>query len=246
EKGNPTPNLHVLRNYQRYLTANDRVILKVPQIVFAKKIRKGKSFVANTDYLNADLFVKRFYEPAASILGSNLSGMIFEQEYQRKNEQSTAEKLASELDVFFSSIPPDDRYHTEIRTGRLLSEPLYRILKKHGVGLVMSHWTWLPSLCEQYAHSKGAAFNRGNTLLVRLLTPRGKTYADTYAAAHPFDKSVNGMLQAHSVQDTVTVMRAALQNGRWVYLLINNRAGGNAPLAAVEIVKSFMNDGFRA
>ncbi len=38
-------------------------------------------------------------------------------------------------------------------------------------------------------------------------------------------------------KDTVTVVRAALKDGRWVYLLINNRAGGNAPLIASEIVK---------
>lgn len=48
---------------------------------------------------------------------------------------------------------------------------------------------------------------------------------------------VEGMLNPSTVQDTVTVVRAALKDGRWVYLLINNRAGGNAPLIAARIVE---------
>ncbi len=236
-KGTPTQNVHVLRTYKKHMTANDRMILKVPQSVFAKNVRRGKAYVKNPDYLDPELYIKGFYEPATSLLDTSLAGIIFEQEYQRKGESSTPEILASELDEFFSNIPPDDRYHVEIRTGRLLSQPLFDVLAHHGVGLVLSHWTWLPSLSSQFEKAQGAKFNRGNSLLIRLLTPRGKTYAETYAAAFPFNALVEGMLHPSTVQDTVTVVRAALNDGRWVYLLINNRAGGNAPLIASEIVK---------
>jgi uncharacterized protein YecE (DUF72 family) len=235
--GNPTSNFHVLRNYHRYMNESDRVILKVPQAIFAKKIRKGKTYVENEDYLNPALFTQSFYEPAVSILGESLAGMVFEQEYQRKDESSSAEILGSELDEFFAAIPKDGRYHVEIRTNRLLSPPLFDALEKNGVGLVMSHWTWLPSLSEQFSRSNGADFNSGNSLVLRLLTPRGKNYSETYTAAHPFNALVNGMLHQSTIQDTVTVVRAALQDGRWVYLLVNNRSGGNAPLVAVEIFK---------
>jgi uncharacterized protein YecE (DUF72 family) len=237
KSGNPTSNFHVLRNYQRYMKESDRIVLKVPQAIFAKKVRKGKSYVQNEDYLDADLFTKNFYEPAVSILGKSLTGMVFEQEYQRKDESSTPERLGSELSEFFGAIPRDDRYHVEIRTGRLLAPPVFDALEENGVGLVMSHWTWLPSLTEQFTRAHGAFFNRGNSLVLRLLTPRGKSYSETYAAAHPFNNVVDGMLHQSTIRDTVSVVRAALRDGRWVYLLVNNRSGGNAPLVAVEIFK---------
>ncbi|MFC2164396.1 DUF72 domain-containing protein [Acidobacteriota bacterium] len=239
KSGNPTSNFHVLQNYQRYMNETDKVILKVPQIVFAKKIRKSKVYMENEDYLNADLFNRSFYEPAKSILGKSLAGMVFEQEYQRKDEASTAERLASELKGFFASVPQDDRYHVEIRTSRLLSSPLFEVLKEKGVGLVMSHWTWLPSLSEQFNRSNGAPFNSGESLVIRLLTPRGKAYSETYAAAHPFNALVDGMLHESTVRDTVNVVRAALRDGKWVYLLVNNRFGGNAPLVAFEIIQQW-------
>lgn len=236
-KGEPTQNLHVLRTYKNHMNDNDRMILKVPQAVCAKRLRRGKTFTENPDYLSTDIFIKGFYDPASSLLDNALAGMIFEQEYQRKTESSTPENLASELDEFFTNIPKDDRYHVEIRTQRLLAQPLFDVLAKHGVGLVLSHWTWLPSLCSQFEKAQGVKFNSDNTLLIRLLTPRGKNYAETYAAAFPFNAMVEGMLNPSTVQDTVTAIRAALKEGRWVYLLINNRAGGNAPLIAAEIVE---------
>jgi hypothetical protein len=236
-KGTPTQNLHVLRTYQKHMTENDRMILKVPQSVFAKKLRRGKTYVENPDYLNTELYIKGFYEPATSLLDISLKGMIFEQEYQRKSELSTPENLASELDNFFSNIPKDSRYHVEIRTGRLLAQPLFDVLAKHSVGLVFSHWTWLPSLQSQFEKAQGANFKSNDSLLIRLLTPRGKTYAETYMAAFPFNAKIEGMLHPNTVQDTVTVVRAALRDGRWVYLLINNRAGGNAPIIASEIIE---------
>jgi len=236
-KGTPTQNLHVLRTYRKHMKKNDRMILKVPQLVFAKKLRRGKTYAENPDYLNTELYIKGFYEPATSLLETSLAGMIFEQEYQRKSESSTPENLALELDEFFSNIPKDSRYHVEIRTARLLEQPLFDVLEKHGVGLVLSHWTWLPSLHIQFEKAQGAKFNSSNSLLIRLLTPRGKTYAETYISAFPFNAMIEGMLHPNTVQDTVTVVRAALKDGRWVYLLINNRAGGNAPLIASEIVE---------
>lgn len=237
KSGNPTSNFHVLRNYRRYMNESDKVVLKAPQVIFAKKIRKGKGYVPNEDYLNSELFTQSFYEPATSILGKSLAGIVFEQEYQRKDEASTAERLGSELNEFFIKIPKDDRYHVEIRTGRLLAQPLFDALEQNGIGLVMSHWTWLPSLLDQFSRSHGANFNSGNSLIIRLLTPRGKSYSETYTAAHPFNALVDGMLHQSTVQDTVTVVRAALRDGRWVYLLVNNRSGGNAPLVAVEIFR---------
>jgi uncharacterized protein YecE (DUF72 family) len=236
-KGMSTQNLHVLRTYQKHMTENDQVILKVPQLVCAKKLRRGNSYVENPDYLNTELYIKGFYEPAISLLDTSLAGLIFEQEYQRKSESSTPENLALELDEFFNSIPKDNRYHVEIRTGRLLEQPLFEVLEKHGVGLVLSHWTWLPSLHSQFEKTKKAHLNSNDSLLIRLLTPRGKNYAETYAAAYPFDAMVEGMLHPSTVQDTVTIVRAALKDGKWVYLLINNRAGGNAPIIACEIIE---------
>jgi len=54
--------------------------------------------------------------------------------------------MAQALDKFFSQIPQDSRYHLELRTDLYLRDQIFEILAKHGVGQVLSHWTWLPPL----------------------------------------------------------------------------------------------------
>jgi hypothetical protein len=51
---------------------------------------------------------------------------------------------------------------------------------------------------------------------------------------------VEGMLQPEMVRETVEIVKTATEKGMMVYLIINNRAGGNAPLIAREIAEKFM------
>ena len=82
--GNPTQNFHVLKSYRQHMKKGDLVLLKAPQIVIARKLRRGGAFVENENYLNAAIFTKQFYQPAVEILGPCLNGIIFEQEYHIK------------------------------------------------------------------------------------------------------------------------------------------------------------------
>jgi hypothetical protein len=84
EKGKPTQNYHVLRSYRDYMTEKDSVILKVPQVIIARRLRKGGAFVENEAYLNPRIFTEQFYKPVVEILGSTLGGFISEQEYHPK------------------------------------------------------------------------------------------------------------------------------------------------------------------
>jgi uncharacterized protein YecE (DUF72 family) len=240
EDGKPTRNLHALRAYTQFLNKEDRLILKVPQTVFARKLRRGGKYIENDQYLNPDTFTSRFYEPAIGLLAPWIAGFIFEQEYQRKQDRSSPKAMAGELDDFFSAIPEDSRYHVEIRTDSLLTSPVFGVFEKHGLGRVLSHWTWLPRLSRQFASSGKRFLNKGENCIVRLMTPRGMKYEDAYARTHPFNKMVDGMMNLEMVDETVDIMRAAIENGVQINVIVNNRAGGNAPLIAQKIGEQFL------
>jgi len=238
--GEPESNYHVLRTYRGHLKPENRLFLKVPQAVCAPRLRRGKICDDNPDYLNPDFFLRRFYRPALDLLGENLAGLIFEQAYQRKQAGGTAETLAAELDTFFEALPTDPRFHVEIRTDRLLRPPVIDMLRGRGVGLVLSHWTWLPALREQAARAGGWFASGDGARVIRLITPRGMTYEQTYAAAHPFSGMVAGMLHDAVVEETLEIIRGAVREGSRLYLFVNNRAGGNAPLTAQRIGREFL------
>ena len=68
--GKPAQNFHVLKNYRQHMKDGDFVLLKAPQIVIARKLRRGPAFVENENYLNTDIFTNY------AIMGVNLAVLI--------------------------------------------------------------------------------------------------------------------------------------------------------------------------
>ena len=235
----PTRVFRLLRSYRQHLKKGDRIILKAPQIIFARKILRQGKYIDNEHYLNPGVFIKQFYEPAIELLAPWLEGVVFEQEYQRKDNRVSPEEQAAELDAFFGAIPEDNRYHVELRTEALLTGLVFKVLEKHGVGQVLSHWTWLPALSKQFSLS-GKRFLNRNSCIIRLMTPNGMRYEDAYARAHPFNALIKGMQSPGMVQDTTELIKRAIEEKVRINVIVNNRAGGNAPLIAQQIAREFL------
>ena len=238
-QGKPTQNYFLLKKYGSFLTGQDYLFLKVPQTITARKVHQGPRFVPNETYLDPVIFTEQFYQPAVEILGHKIRGFIFEQEYHRKDERLPLSEMASSLELFFKSIPKDDRYHLELRTESYLQDPVFEVMGKYGLGQVLSHWTWLPPLEKQFNKSGARFFNSGRQAVIRLMTPLGMRYEDAYEKAFPFDKLVEGMLQPRMIADTVKLMHTAIEQDIQLNLIINNRSGGNAPLIARQISEQF-------
>jgi len=238
----PTQSYRVLETYRKYLCDGDHVILKVPQVVFARRLRRGGKFSENPDYLNPDIFKRQFYEPSLHLFGNLITGFIFEQEYQAKQNRPSTKEFTESLDGFLKRIPKDDRYHIEVRTDSFLLRPYFTILQRHGVGQVLSHWTWLPSLLKQFKKSGLKFMNSGRQCIIRLMTPIGKRYDDAYAMTHPFNSMIDGMMSSRMIDETVELMLEAIDKGIHINVLINNRAGGNAPIIAQIIAERFLEN----
>jgi hypothetical protein len=152
-------------------------------------------------------------------------------------------ELARELDSFFGSVPKGPGYHVELRTEAYLCKPVFDVLKKHGIGQVLSHWTWLPDLKRQLARAGGTLIDSNGMAVIRLMTPLGVRYEDAYAMAFPFDRLIDDMLQPAMVPQTAELMWEGVRQEKEVNVIINNRAGGNAPLIARQLAIKFIEMG---
>jgi hypothetical protein len=65
---------------------------------------------------------------------------------------------------------------------------------------------------------------------------------ESYAKAFPFDKMVPGMLDPEMIEDTAKIVNEGQKDKVQVNLIINNRAGGNAPLIAEKIAKRMYSE----
>lgn len=235
----PTSNYKILQGYNKYLRDSDRLLLKVPQVVFARRLFRAGKQEENPNYLNTEMFISQFYDPANAILGENIAGFIFEQEYLRKQDRIPVNKYIEELDEFLGSLPKDNRYHVETRTDFYHVPAYFGMLQKHGVGHVLSHWTWLPPLRKQFVKAGRRFYNKGRDCIIRLLTPLRMNFNESYEKAFPFDKMIPGMMSPEMIPEAVEIIRTGIKEGVEVYVIVNNRAGGNAPLVAKELAERF-------
>ncbi|MFC1824376.1 DUF72 domain-containing protein [Thermodesulfobacteriota bacterium] len=241
DQSQPMRNYHILSNYRKFLAEKSRLILKVPQRICARRLWRGGKFIENPDYLDPKKFTDRFYQPAVALAGQYIDGFLFEQEYLTKKDRPAADKFAEDLETFCSLIPRDDRYHFEVRTPSLLTDAYFDVLDKYGCGQALSHWTWLPSLRKQFQISRERFLNAGRQMVIRLMTPLKMRYEDTYQKAFPFDKMVDNMMSPQMVEETVDLILTAISTGVRSNVVINNRAGGNAPSIAQMISERFSN-----
>ncbi len=152
-------------------------------------------------------------------------------EFQRHG--MPAEEFFSRLDTFLAAIPKDFRYSIELRNPGLLGERYAEILHKHGVVHVYDHWCVMPGLAEQ--HQRMGAFTAPFTVL-RLLTPLKMTYEVAKKRAEPYDRIVGELPEMRA--QTVELVSAAIVQKIQAYVLVNNRAEGNAPLTVQTLVNA--------
>ncbi len=249
----PSNNYFVLQQYADHAPATARFLLKAPQLYTARTLRGqtdgATSYGANVHFLHVEDFQTRFLEPAAEMLGNRLLGILFEQEYQRVSESPDPDQNIADLDGFFSQLPPGVQLHLELRSPHFLSASYFSWLESRGLGFVFSHWTWLPSLRDQWRLCGGRFSSRDGQVVARLLTPLGMPYARAYAQAHPFDQPLPAIVNSDAgramVLDTTALTYQAFGASRVLNIIVNNRAWGNAPALAQAIAHRVVDEAAR-
>ncbi len=182
----------------------------------------------NPRFLDAQIFTDLVLAPYREAKFEPHTGpLIFE--FQRHG--MSAEEFCSRLDGFFDQLPQDFRYAVESRNAGLLGADYHKVLTTHGVAHVYNHWSYMPSVAEQ--HKRMETFTAPFTVL-RLLTPLKISYEQAKKRAEPYDKLVGELPEMR--RDTVELVKKAVVENRRAYVLVNNRAEGNAPLTVEALV----------
>jgi uncharacterized protein YecE (DUF72 family) len=203
--------------------------------VYAKHARYGaKAGQTNPRFLDADAFIEFVLKPYGDANFLPHTGpFLFE--FQRHG--LPAAEFFSRLDAFLGTLPRDFRYAVELRNPGLLGDRYGQILHSHGVAHVYNHWCFMPGLAEQ--HQRMGQFTASFTVL-RLLTPLKMTYEAAKKRAAPYDKIVGELPEMRT--ETVHIAREAMRQRIPVYVLVNNRTEGNAPLTIQALVDMLNQD----
>jgi uncharacterized protein YecE (DUF72 family) len=228
------PTAAQLRHYLTQIPEDFQICFKVWEEItipsFAKHARYGtRAGQPNPRFLDAKLFEEMVLGPYREAKFEPHTG-AFLFEFQRHG--MSADEFCTRLDQFFLRLPRDFPYAVEVRNPDLLGVPYLQVLSRHGVAHVYNHWSAMPALTAQHIRMQG--FTARFTVL-RLLTPLGMSYAAAKKQAEPYTKIVEELPQMR--REAVQLVRQAVGAGRRAYVLVNNRAEGNAPLTVHGLVK---------
>ncbi|MBU6482721.1 MAG: DUF72 domain-containing protein [Nitrospirae bacterium] len=227
------PTANQLRRYLNQIPEDFQMVFKVWEEItiptYAKQARYGaKAGQVNPRFLDAQVFNELVLAPYREAKFEPHAGpFIFE--FQR--HRISSEEFCARLDRFFGQLPKDFRYAVEIRNAGLLGPEYHKVLETHGVSHVYNHWSYMPPLAEQ--HKRMESFTAGFTVL-RLLTPLKMSYEQAKKRAEPYTKIIEELPEMR--RDTVELIREAVREERRAYVLVNNRAEGNAPLTIQALV----------
>ena len=213
-----------------------RFALKVPEeitaCVFPSHARYGaRAGQTNLSFLDAALFERMFLD-VLEPYRRRVAVLIFEFGTFPRRAFDNVRQFVDVLDPFLALLPSTFRYAVEIRNQEFLEPDYFDCLHRHGVAHVFNAWTRMPEIGRQM---RLPDVFTADFAVVRALLRRGRPYEQAVATFSPY----------RAIQDPNPETREAVRNliarttedGKPLYVFINNRIEGNAPATIQAIVE---------
>ncbi len=136
------------------------------------------------------------------------------------------------LDPFLAALPPHFRYAVEIRNPDFLEKDYFACLRGHRVAHVYNAWSRMPELRRQMAIPDSAT---ADFLVCRALLRQGRVYEEAVETFAPYSSVQDPNLPARESM-RVLIGRAREQK-QFLFLFVNNRLEGNAPMTILSVVE---------
>ncbi|MFY0566152.1 DUF72 domain-containing protein [Archangium lansingense] len=179
-----------------------------------------------------DLVVAPFVEG----LGEKAGPLVFQLPPQDPQDLGGAGPFVERLHAFLAALPRGPLYAVELRNESLLTEALAQALADVGVCPVLAAWKNMPPVERQAVRLRAL---QAPALVVRWMLPPHLEYEEARKRFFPFDKLVEEDVRTRDA--IARASAAALRSGRPVFVTLNNKAEGSAPLSAVLLARSVMS-----
>lgn len=205
---------------------------EVTMAVFPNHPRYGeRAGRANPSFLDPTITREQIVTPYLEEMGPHAGPIVFEIP-PFPATQVDARRVADALDRLFSELPSHGRYAVELRTRQLLTPRYLRVLAAHGVGHVLNYWSAMPTVGEQLTLP---GILTAPFVVSRLMLPPGERYDERRAEMAPFDHIVDPQPQMR--EDIAALIARARAEDREVFVIVNNKAEGSAPLTIRALIE---------
>jgi len=164
--------------------------------------------------------------PMVEGLGSRAGPLLFQFPPQEVQSLGGPGRFADRLHAFLAALPAGPAYAVELRNRELYTADVADVLEDVGAIPVLAAWRHLPPLPQQSARLRARG---ASALVVRWMLPPGLGYEEARELYAPFDRLVNEDPAVRG--DIADLVAEAFGEGRPVYVSVNNKAEGSAPVS---------------
>ncbi|MGQ9659632.1 MAG: DUF72 domain-containing protein [Thermochromatium sp.] len=230
----PVP-IERLRAYAEQVPEDFRFLVKMPAAITDPVMRAGggRPVEVNPGFLNPAQAIAHSVWPFVEGLGAR--GGVLLLQFPPLGETITANprRFAEDLYRFLRRLPTGPHYAVEVRDQGLLTCDLVEALRHGGAQAALSLHARLPPLDRQQALFADLP---PGPLVLRWMLRANRGYTEASHLYRPFDRLREPDPDA---RDRIArLVSAALDAGREVYVIVNNKAEGCAPLSLMALAET--------
>jgi uncharacterized protein YecE (DUF72 family) len=218
-------------HYAAQVPDDFRFVVKAPAAITDPVVRKAGSGEAardNPTFLDAAAAASAFVRPAVAGVGPKAGPLVFQFPPLGRRMLADVPRLSARIAAFMTMLPRGPLYAVEVRDPDLVTSAFAAALADSGAVPCLAVHARMPSVDLQ-ARAFDADTSAAGPLVVRWNLHAGRSYDDAKADYSPFNRIVEEDLPSRTA--LARLARTAAAAGRDVYVTINNKAEGSAPLS---------------
>jgi len=224
--------------YAAQVPAHFRFMVKAPAFItdFYQRGERGKPAGGNPLFLNAERTVREFIGPCLAGLRDKAGPLVFQLSPLGRAAAREGPRVIERLHDFLAALQahaPGPLYAVEPRDPELLTHALADVLTVNGARLCIGVHARMPPVAKQAAL---LAMMPPGPVIVRWSLHAGYAYEDAKAHYAPFDRLVEEDLPTRTA--LARLAAEALAQHTPVFIAINNKAEGSAPLSCFALARA--------
>jgi uncharacterized protein YecE (DUF72 family) len=239
--------------YAADVPASFRFVVKAPAAFTDPVVRTPGSGAAardNPSFLDAPAAAEVFVKQALAGLGTKAGPLVFQFPPLGRRLTTDVHRTAGRIATFLAALPrpdpaacPSACYAVEIRDPEFARPEFAATLRgAHAVPCLAVH-ARMPPVAEQAAAFGLDAEDCRLPLVARWNLHAGRRYEEAKADYFPFDRLVEEDLPSRA--SLARLARRAAAAGREVFITINNKAEGSAPLSVAKLAAAIVGEADR-
>ena len=215
-----------------------RFVVKAPAAITDPVVRRpgaGEPLRDNPLFLDAAAATASFVRPVVEGLGDRAGPLVFQFPPLGSRLLADGRRLAARIAAFFSVLPRGPLYAVEVRDPQLACPAFAAALQGSGAIPCLAVHARMPPVAEQAAAYGLDAAMGTPPLVVRWNLHAGRDYEGAKAGYFPFNRLVEEDLPSRAA-----LARLAAAADRDVFITINNKAEGSAPLSVQRLATAIV------